>query len=172
MPAITDIRLNSEISGGVLHDSIGYPVLAALSLIEGEISLLSANVTIDETFSIDKSCCFKLKVDQVEVTGDVSMGKDYQAFYEVHGENGSILVSKAYSVDDQFEAKIIETTPHENFFYSVTKSNQIENFLLSFIDNINQNTNDGGYKNNFYHTSLRLRIAIDNIIEGATFSYD
>jgi hypothetical protein len=50
-------------------------------------------------------------------------------------------VSKAYSVDDQFEAKIIETTLHEKKIYSVTKSNQIENFLLSFIENINQQSN-------------------------------
>jgi NDP-hexose-3-ketoreductase len=170
MPASTDIRLNSEICGGVLHDSIGYPVLAALSLIDGEVSLLGSNVTIDQAFNIDRSCCFKMKVDEVEVTGDVSMGKDYQAFYEVNGDSGSILVSKAYSVDDKYEAKIIETTFSGKKFYSVDKSNQIENFLFSFIENINQNIKAGSYKNSFYQTTLRLRGTIDKIIEVANYN--
>jgi NDP-hexose-3-ketoreductase len=172
MPPELDIRLEAELFGGILNDSIGYPILAAVAIIDAELKFLRATVTLDSTLGIDRSCYVEYTANNIKVTGDVSLGMEYQAYYEVEGDIGSIKVNRPYSVDIAHKPEVSYRFNETSGFYDLDKGDQIVNFLYSFIENLELNANTGVYCNNFYSRSDRLRLALDAILDNSSIRRD
>lgn len=171
MPSINDIRLQSDILGGVSHDSLGYPILAGLYFIDKNLLNVTASIAMNKDLNIDQYCSFNLNFGENEISGEVGMGEDYHSNYEIVGSNGSIKVHRAYSVEPDFKPIVSYRNENLSFEQVIPSSNQITEFLIAFIKNITDNLSDNYYHNKFYYDSYRLRSIQDELLKNAKYSY-
>ena len=165
MPRLDDIRLNPVINGGVCHDSLGYPILAGLFFSKEKPKSIASSIIIDNALKVDISCSFNIMLEDLEISGEVAMGKEYTSTYQLIGTKGSIKVTRAYSVNEDYEPEILVDIDNNITRYNCAKANQISEFLKAFIDNIKENFYCKNYNNRFYHHSLRLRSIQDTVIK-------
>ena len=171
MPSINDIRLKSDILGGVSHDSLGYPILAGLYFIDKSLLNVTASIAMNKDLNIDQYCSFNLNFGENEISGEVGMGEDYHSNYEIIGSNGSIKVHRAYSVEPDLQPIVSYRNENLSFEQVIPSSNQITEFLNAFIKNITANFSDNYRHNNFYYDSYRLRSIQDELLKNAKYSY-
>ena len=167
MPELKDIRLNPDINGGVCHDSLGYPILAGLFFSEEKTKSITSRIIIDNDLKVDTSCSFNIKLEDLEISGEVAMGKEYASTYRLIGSKGSIKVTRAYSVNEDYEPEILVIINNDMSRHNAAKGSQIKEFMKAFISNINENLNRTEYKNNFYDNSFRLRSIQDQIMKNS-----
>ena len=171
MPNVNDIRLKSDILGGVSHDSLGYPILAGLHYIDQDLLNASASITINKKLNIDQYCSFNLNFGENEISGEVGMGADYHSIYEIIGTIGSIKIHRAYSVDPNFKPIISFRDKNLSFEKILPPSNQITEFLIAFIKNIDLYLSNNFYHNKFYYDSYRLRSIQDEVLRNSKILY-
>ncbi|MBI5381001.1 MAG: Gfo/Idh/MocA family oxidoreductase [Opitutae bacterium] len=110
-PRDTDIRLNPALEGGVLHDSVGYPVAAALRQLPGEPVSVSCQLGCDPATGVDDSCALWLRFSTgAEAQIFVAFGLHYRSRYAIHGPLGRIEATRAFAVPpDQPTTLLLET---------------------------------------------------------------
>jgi NDP-hexose-3-ketoreductase len=172
MPSTNDIRLKSDILGGVSHDSLGYPIAAGLFFITTNPLNAVSSIKINKELNIDQYCSFNINFGETEACGEVGMGECYQSNYKIIGALGTINVHRAYSVEPDYEAVVSLKIKNITTEFTIPKSNQIREFLKCFIENIAINFSNNQYRNDFYDAAYRLRAIQDKIIKNAKILYN
>lgn len=93
-----DIRLRTELGGGSLLDTAGYPVRAALLFLGPGLSVLGARLRHDEQTGVDLGGAALLGSDP-GVHVQVSFGLDhgYLSRYEFHGSTGRLALEHVFT---------------------------------------------------------------------------
>lgn len=110
-PPEGDIRLSTDLDGGVFRDSAGYPVAAALLQMPGNPAAVSCQMGREETTGVDDS--FRLAMvfaDGASAQMLVAFGAYYRSRYAILGTHGRVEVERAFSVGPQMKAGITVET--------------------------------------------------------------
>ena len=131
-PADGDIRLKTELEGGVYHDSAGYPVAAALLQMPGKPIELSCQLGTDAKTGVDDLFTMWLKFSGGETAQLLAgFGLQYRSTYSILGSAGRLSVNRAFSVAPNAKATLqIETDSGEETV-SIDPADQ---FLLMIDD--------------------------------------
>ena len=98
-PPAGDIRLNPELGGGVLHDSAGYAVAAAVLQLPGKPVSVFCQLTMDEAANVDNGFCLWMRFDTGAVAQLlVAFGTHYRSRYSILGSKGRIELLRAFAV--------------------------------------------------------------------------
>jgi dTDP-3,4-didehydro-2,6-dideoxy-alpha-D-glucose 3-reductase len=110
-PAAGNIRLDPGLSGGVLSDSAGYAVAAALDAFGEEPQSVYSVVSRDEVSGVDCAVAMQLFFAGGRVAQQVAgFGLQYRSSYTVTGTTGRLEVQRAYAVaPDRATRLVLET---------------------------------------------------------------
>ena len=110
-PPDGDIRLQSELAGGVLHDSAGYPVAAAMMQLGAAPISVSCELSRDAVSGVDDAVAITLRFPKGEVAQlYAAFGGSYRSRYTIAGTLGRIEVERAFAVPtDQSVVINVET---------------------------------------------------------------
>lgn len=140
-PLKNDIRFNSKIGGGVINDSLGYPVTLARYLFGNLFEIISSDITYSEELGIDLMCKFEFLINQsIRYRAHVAMGTDYFSGYKIQGQKGSIEVFRAFSVNKDHQAEIKLKTLSTETLIKIEPVNQFQLYLDYCIDRIGDTT--------------------------------
>lgn len=99
-PPVGDIRLQPKLLGGVLHDSAGYPLLAASMALAARPTRVMATIDLDPSSGVDRHVAMFVEYPG-GVMAQLAAGFDlpYRARYSVTGNLGRVEVLRAYAVN-------------------------------------------------------------------------
>lgn len=98
-PPANDMRLKTELNGGVFHDSAGYPVAAALMHIPSAPVSVSCEQSRDAASGVDDSVAITLRFAGGETAQlYAAFGVNYRSRYAVTGTSGRIELERAFAV--------------------------------------------------------------------------
>lgn len=162
LPPAGDIRLQANLGGGVVNDSLGYPISLASFLYGNAVKILGATITHSTSLGIDKSCEFQALVgDQINYRARVGMDEVYKSSYILTGEHGKLEVTRAFSVNENHAATINVITAGGNVVETLIPTNQFQLYLEQCILGLSDNTKYAEKK------ILRLRSLMDDVIGSA-----
>ena len=143
-PPRGDIRLNPALRGGVLHDSIGYPLMGALMTIDREPRSVHASITYDELSGVDDfvqlSIVFEGGAHADLIAG---FGLHYSSSYSVLCEGGRASVKRAYSVNDDMTCILEFENDSKTYDLKVPPTNQFTLMIDSFCSDLMDGRFDG-----------------------------
>jgi predicted dehydrogenase len=106
-----DIRLKPELLGGVLHDSAGYPVAAALMHMPGRPVSVSCVQGRDSATGVDDACSMTLQFSGGEIANlYAAFGVQYRSRYAIAGVAGRIELERAFAVAPDLKTTITVET--------------------------------------------------------------
>jgi predicted dehydrogenase len=104
-PTEGDIRLKTDLAGGVYHDSAGYPVAAALLQLPGEPAEVFCQLGKDSATGVDDSFTMWLGFSGGETAQLLAgFGLLYRSTYSVLGTRGRLSLARAFSVAPNMKA--------------------------------------------------------------------
>jgi predicted dehydrogenase len=167
LPPADDIRLKPNLGGGVINDSLGYPISLASFLYGDAVKIMGASISRSNSLGIDKSCEFQALVgDQILYRARVGMDEVYKSSYLLTGERGEIEVTRAFSVDENHVATINIITAGGSLVESLAPVNQFRLYLEKCILEL---TDDMKYAEK---NILRVRTLMDAIVGSALPLYN
>lgn len=162
LPSANDIRLKPELGGGVVNDSLGYPISLLNHLQGGRFHLIESSIVRSERLGVDVNCRFRGVVgSHVNFTAHVGMDEEYRSAYVITGDSGEIEVSRAFSVDESHHATVILRTAQGREVLTMMPANQFRIHLeecvsaLSCKDNVAE------------ETIMAVRTSMDEVIRSA-----
>lgn len=158
-PNSDDIRLKSELGGGVLYDSAGYPVAASLMQFSNQPISVSCEQGRDVTAGVDDSFALTIRFSGGEIAQIyVAFGVSYRSRYSIAGTCGRIEVERAFSVPAGKEVSISVETESGVEKIRVEPVDQFRMMIDGFCDSIT-GLNSG--KINLEDDLLQLRSVMD-----------
>lgn len=112
-PPAGDFRLRPEMLGGVLHDSAGYPLLAATMALNARPTRIHCTVDLDAATGVDRQVALFVEFPE-GIVAQLAAGFDlpYRARYSVTGNLGRVEVLRAYAVNADVSTVIeLEESP-------------------------------------------------------------
>ncbi len=146
-PPENDIRLKPELAGGVMHDSAGYPLAAALLQMPGKPDAVSCRIGVDTKSAVDDSCCAWLSFsggEQAQML--VAFGVHYRSRYAVIGTEGRIEVERAFAVPPNLNTTVILETDAGTERFTIDPADQFRLMIDHFSAEIR---GDGGDAESF-----------------------
>jgi NDP-hexose-3-ketoreductase len=138
LPLAGDIRLNPCLGGGVINDSLGYPISLAVFLYGDSVKIMSSSIGFSDSLGVDKNCQFQALVgDQTFYSARVAMDENYKSSYLLTGDSGEIEVTRAFSVDENHAATINITTESGRVVETLALVNQFNLYLEQCILELN-----------------------------------
>ena len=127
-----DFRYNRSLGGGALLDAGVYPLKISRQLLNENVSLQSANLTIDSKYNIDIAGSATLR-DSNGLVSQISFGMDnsYKCEIEVWGEMGIIFTDRIFTAPNDFNPKIKLIANSQNEEIIAPMSDQ---FILMLTD--------------------------------------
>lgn len=165
LPPANDIRLKPELGGGVVNDSLGYPISLA-NYLEGDgFSLIESSIVHSNKLGIDVNCKFRAVVGrQINFTGHVGMDEEYSSAYVIAGDRGVIEVTRAFSVDEDHQATVILHTAHGREVVTVVPANQFRMHLEDCVSALSR-------KDSFAEENIMaVRTSMDKVIRSASIT--
>lgn len=167
LPPPDDIRLNPELGGGVINDTLGYPISLAGFLYGDAVEISRSSISFSDSLGIDENCEFQALVgDGIIFRGRVGMNDEYKSSYLLTGEFGEIEVSRAFSVDENHIASINITTAGGGVVETVGQANQFRLYLEQCISEL---TDEVMHSEKYI---LRTRTLMDSVLGVAVPSYN
>jgi predicted dehydrogenase len=162
LPAAHDIRLKPQLGGGVINDSLGYPVSLVIFLFDDAVKITRASISHSNSLGVDKNCEFEAIVGEgVQYKARVGMDEEYSSTYVLTGEYGAIEVGRAFSVDSTHAATIIINTASGREVETIANANQFQLYLDQCIVDLSD-VRKLSEKN-----TLQIRSLMDAIIQAA-----
>ena len=162
LPPADDIRLKPELGGGVVNDSLGYPISLVNHLDGRGFSLMESCIAHSEKLGVDVSCSFRGVVGgQINVTAQVGMDEDYRSAYVITGDGGVIEVSRAFSVDENHRATVIVRTSQGREVLTMEPVNQFRMHLEDCVLALSQRDNVAEER------IMAVRTSMDEVIRSA-----
>lgn len=136
-PPDGDIRLKTDLLGGVFHDSIGYPIHASLMTIDREPQFVHSSLTYDKLSGVDDFVNLHI-VFEGGVHADLvaSFGLHYSSRYSVLCEGGSGTVTRAYSVNDNVTTHLEFENGSNAYSLQVQPTNQFTLMIDQFCTDL------------------------------------
>ncbi|MDC3131791.1 Gfo/Idh/MocA family oxidoreductase [Pelagibacteraceae bacterium] len=122
-PNSKNIRLKKNLKGGVLFDSIGYPI-NAFNLFFNTKKMISNYFTIkDKKTKVEK--LVNVQLSNGKVIANLSSGFDnnYESFYKIYGNKGTIQLNRCFSIDENFKNHVI-----------INKNDKIKKIIIKPFD--------------------------------------
>jgi predicted dehydrogenase len=158
-PVGNDIRLKSELAGGVFHDSAGYPVAAALMQIPSAPVSVTCELGRDAASGVDDSVAITLKFSGGEIAHlYAAFGVNYRSRYAIAGTSGRIEVERAFAVPTDKKATVLVESDSGIEKISLEPADQFRLMIEDFCANI---SGGAAAKNNFEEDLLRLQSVMD-----------
>ena len=125
-----DIRYSKKLAGGALNDAGAYTVRAALDLLDKGIELTFSSLSIKDGYEVDTSGIAIFESGGVKANCKWVMGGSYKNSINIWCENGHIVVDRAFSKPEDYEAKI-EVSHNGRVVENITsgKDNHFVNIL-------------------------------------------
>ena len=137
MPPYNNIRLKSELGGGVLNDACCYPICATRILFNKEPNSVFAKLYIDKQSQVDIRCQVTLFFDGGKIsTMNVGYGMLFRSIYEVWGTHGHLELNRAYNVPVNVKPRILLNTENTESI-TIESANHFEIMLDAFHNEIN-----------------------------------
>ncbi len=158
-PTENDIRLKTDLAGGVFHDSAGYPVAAALMHIASRPVAVSCVQSRDAASGVDEACAITIHFAGGEVAQlYAAFGVNYRSRYAIAGTRGRIESERAFSVlPDKTVTLTVETDAGLEKI-TVAPADQFRLMIEAFCANISGRAAD---ETNFENDLLRLQSMMD-----------
>lgn len=141
-----NIRYNKELKGGALNDIGVYPVNMARFIFEEEPCKTYVNLNNNSTFNVDTGgCAFLQFLKNKSALIQFGFSGTYQNNYIVYGDLGSIIVNRAYSIDEDYipDIKLITENGSKTETIETSSMNQyveaFDVFCLSILNNTKSN---------------------------------
>lgn len=136
-PPDGDIRLKTDLLGGVFHDSIGYPILASLITIDREPQCVHASLTYDKLTGVDDFVNIHI-IFEGGIHADLvaSFGLHYSSRYSVLCEGGCGTVTRAYSVNDDVTTNLEFENGSNAYSLQVQPTNQFTLMIDQFCTDL------------------------------------
>ncbi len=159
-----DIRFQPELLGGVLHDSAGYPVAAALMHMPGKLVSVSCVQGRDLVTGVDDACSMTLQFSGGEIANlYAAFGVQYRSRYAIAGSSGRIELERAFAV-----APDVKTT------IAVETNTGIEKIVLEpadqfrlMIEDFAEQISGGAEMKNYEGDLLRMQAVMDAVAQSA-----
>ena len=163
LPAANDIRLKPELGGGVVNDSLGYPISLANYLEGSRFDLIESSIGHSNKLGVDVNCKFRAVVGKrINFTAYVGMDEEYRSAYVVTGDSGVIEVTRAFSVDESHQATVILRTAQGREVVTVMPANQFRMHLEDCVSALSR-------KDDFAEGNiLAVRTLMDEVIRSAS----
>lgn len=105
------MRLDPQLDGGVLHDSAGYPIAAAILQMPGRPVSLFCQMGYDASTGVDDSFESWLHFSEGGTAQTLTaFGAHYRSRYSILGTSGRVEVERAFSVGPQMTTTIVVET--------------------------------------------------------------
>jgi len=174
-PAENDIRLKPDLAGGVLHDSIGYPVAAALMQMPCKPVSISCVQGHDAASGVDDACSITLQFSGGEIANlYAAFGVQYRSRYAIAGVSGRIELERAFAVPPEMKAGFTVETNQAAETISIGGVDQFRLMIEDFAAQIRGGTSADGASANFsapasdYETDLlRMQAVMDAAAQSA-----
>ena len=106
-PENKNIRLKKNLKGGVLYDSIGYPINAFNLFFETKSIKSNYFVIKDKKTKVEK--LVNIQLSNGKVIANLSSGFDnnYESIYKIYGNKGTIQLNRCFSIGENFKNTVI-----------------------------------------------------------------
>jgi len=159
-----DIRLKPDLLGGVLHDSAGYPVAAAMMHMPGDPVSVSCVQGRDAATGVDDACSMTLQFSGGEIANlYVAFGVQYRSRYAVAGENGRIELERAFAVPPDMSTTVSLETNAGLTKIVLEPADQFRLMIEDFAAQIS----GGAEMKNYENDLLRLQGVMDAAAQSA-----
>jgi dTDP-3,4-didehydro-2,6-dideoxy-alpha-D-glucose 3-reductase len=159
-----DIRLNPELLGGVLHDSAGYPVAAAMMHIPGRPVSVSCVQGRDSATGVDNACSMTLQFSGGEIANlYVAFGVQYRSRYAISGDAGRIELERAFAVAPDMSTTIALESNAGVMKIMVEPADQFRLMIEDFAAQIS----GGAEMKNYEADLLRMQTVMDAVAQSA-----
>jgi len=157
-PTRDDIRLQSDLAGGVFHDSAGYPVAAALMQMPGAPISVSCEQSRDATLEVDDSVAIILKFSSGEIAHlYAAFGVNYRSRYAIAGTLGRVEVERAFAVPTDKSATVTVETNAGGEIILIEPADQFRLMIEDFCATITGTTRNNDCENDL----VRLQAVMD-----------
>jgi predicted dehydrogenase len=164
-PTENDIRLKTDLAGGVFHDSAGYPVAAALMHIASQPVAVSCVQSRDAASGVDDACAITIHFAGGEVAQlYAAFGVNYRSRYAIAGTRGRIESARAFSVLPDKTVTVTVETDAGLEKITVAPADQFRLMIEAFCANILGRAAD---ETNFENDLLRLQSVMGAAIRSA-----
>ncbi len=137
-PASSNIRLNKNLKGGVLYDSIGYPI-NALDILFGLRNFSNNFYFINhKKYKVDKLVNIQLKSKEIIANLSCGFGFNYESYYKIYGSKGIIKVDKPFSINENFSNKIKVYKDDKIKYIKIKSYNQFSLMISNFLNIMNE----------------------------------
>jgi NDP-hexose-3-ketoreductase len=158
-PPENDMRLKSELAGGVFHDSAGYPVMAALMQMPSAPVSVTCEQGRDAVSGVDDSAAITLKFSGGEIAHlYAAFGVNYRSRYAIAGTSGRIEAERAFAVPTDKKATITIETDAGVEKISLEPADQFRLMIEDFCATI---SGAAAAKKDFENDLLRLQSVMD-----------
>jgi NDP-hexose-3-ketoreductase len=159
-----DIRFQPELLGGVLHDSAGYPVAAALMHMPGKPVSVSCTQGRDSATGVDDACSMTLQFSGGEIANlYAAFGVQYRSRYAIAGGSGRIELERAFAVAPDVKTTITVET-HTGIEKIVLEP--ADQFRL-MIEDFAAQISGGAEMKNYEADLLRMQTVMDAVAQSA-----
>lgn len=149
-PARGDFRLDPLRGGGAFHDLNRYPLSAALYfLIGSSYRLLHCSADAESGLNLSAQASFATSAGEY-FSLSIGFGFEYESFYEIEGERGSIRVDRAYTTPADMPGRVSMICDGKDVSFDVPPCDH----FLGTIDRVCALISSGG---NFMEQHTRSR---------------
>lgn len=145
-PAEDNIRLKKELGGGVMNDSMPYPVYASRFIFEEEPISVFCKLKMDTKLGVDIKADALLAYSKGKIAfASSAFGSYYQSTYSILGSKAQLSMKRAYAIprdikaiiflnaEDKVNEIVIEPADHfklmlDDFYREITSKKKSKNF--------------------------------------------
>jgi len=159
-----DIRFQPDLLGGVLHDSAGYPVAAAMMHLPGQPVSVTCTQGRDAATGVDDACSMTLQFSGGEIANlYAAYGVQYRSRYAIAGSSGRIELERAFAIaPDMSPTMTVET----NAGIAKIVLEPADQFRL-MIEDFAAQISGGVEMKNYEADLLRMQTVMDAVAESA-----
>lgn len=140
MPQADNIRLSSELGGGVLNDAGCYPVCASRMVFKSEPLEVISHMAFDDKHKVDIRMNAMLKYQKNRIAFvSAAYGVEYSSTYELWASKGIAAVKRAYSVPNDFAPTISVQQNNSASTINIKPADQFMLMIDSFCSEIKSN---------------------------------
>ena len=146
-PDKENIRLKKNLKGGILYDSIGYPINAFCLFFDTNKIKSNYNIIYDKKTKVEK--LVNIHISNNNVLANLSAGFDYNyhAYYKIYGTKGEIKLNKCFSIDENHKNTIIIKNNKKIKKIQINSYNQFSLMINNYLNIIEKNKLLKNYNN-------------------------
>jgi dTDP-3,4-didehydro-2,6-dideoxy-alpha-D-glucose 3-reductase len=165
-PQKGDFRLNPLRGGGAFHDINRYPLSAALYFLNGEsYRLLDSSAVTDNGLNLSAQASYVTSAGEL-FSLSIGFGFQYESFYEIEGDRGTIRVDRAYTTPPDMVSRVRVTCDGSDASFDVAPCDH----FLATIDHVCSLIATGGGFMEEYTRSRRVAQLAETMITGSSGS--